>query len=165
VRTTILVVACLALGFGCDDSRGGQVLESSSKAPAELDSLWAGLKRAMVAGDTAALARLYADSAYFSETGTPTLRGKGAILAATAEVFACCEYIDSHLDVEITEVIGDRALQFGTYRDVIRPHGQSELVMYGRVDAMLERHTDGRWLIRRVTVIRDSMLPVPPDEE
>ncbi|HEX6260159.1 MAG TPA: DUF4440 domain-containing protein [Woeseiaceae bacterium] len=158
----MLIGACLALGFACGDSRERPVLEDPSTARAELDSLWAGLKRAMISGDTAALTLLYSDSAYFSETGSPTLRGKGAILAATADVFACCEYVESDLDVEITDVIGDRALQFGTYRDVIRPHGQPALAIYGRVDAMLERNTDGRWLIRRLTVIRDSMVAVPP---
>ena len=123
---------------------------------AQLDTLWLSLAAAMTAADTAAVADFYTDSAYFAETGMPTARGRSAIVAATAGVFACCRYLESRQQIELLELVGNRALQFGTYRDVIEPIGQAPLAFFGRFDAVLERDTANRWRISRLVVIRDS---------
>lgn len=164
MRTSSLILSVVAVAYACAPAGDTVAWESPGAVRAELDSLWSGLSRAMTAADTAALARMYSDSAYFSESGSPTMRGRDAILAGTAGVFACCRYLDSRVDVEVTDILGDRAVQFGTYRDVIQPAGEPPLALYGRVDALLERHARGHWQIRRLTVIRDSMVSLPPDE-
>jgi ketosteroid isomerase-like protein len=123
--------------------------------------MWAGLTRAMIAGDTAAMAAFYTDSAIFAETGWATTRGSAAIRAGAAGVFACCRYLESQFQPEVTEISNHYALQFGTYRDVIEPAGKPPLAMHGRVSAVLERDTTGAWRISRLVVIRDSSVTLP----
>jgi ketosteroid isomerase-like protein len=150
------LVLSLALCSACNRAQEQTPAEDLSAVRSQLDSVWAGLSRAMEAGDTAGLAAFYTDSAYFAETGQPTLRGYAAIRAATAGVFACCRYLESHLRPELTELAGGRAFQFGTYRDVIQPSGQPPIAFYGRLHAVLDRDRVGAWRISRLVVIRDS---------
>jgi ketosteroid isomerase-like protein len=116
----------------------------------------------MTSGDTAAVARFYTDTAYFAETGSPTLRGRREILAATADVFACCKYVESNIQLELSEITGDRAYQFGTYRDVIEPTGQPPIIMHGRLAAVLQRDGASTWRIDRLLVVRDSSARPEP---
>ena len=146
----------LAVCSACNRAPQQAAAEDISAVRAQLDSVWAGLSRTMTAGDTAALAAFYTDSAYFAETGQPTLRGNAAIRAATARLFACCRYLESQLQPELTELAGGRAFQFATYRDVIQPSGQPPITLYGRLHAVLDRDQTGAWRISRLVVIRDS---------
>lgn len=150
------LVLVLALCSACNRAAEHATAENVSAVRAQLDSMWAGLSRTMTAGDAAALAAFYTDSATFAETGQPTLRGIAAIRAATARLFACCRYLESHLQPELTELAGGRAFQFGTYRDVIQPSGQQPINLHGRLHAVLDRDRTGAWRITRLVVIRDS---------
>src|SRR5687767_3604417 len=129
---------------------------------AQLDSVWSGLGRAMTTGDTAKLADFYSDSALFAETGSATLRGLSSIRTASAAVFACCRYLESNVQPELTEVSGGRAFQFGTYRDVIQPSGQPVLTFYGRFSAIFDRDSAETWRLTRIAIIRDSSVPPLP---
>ena len=151
----------LALCAACSRAPEPAATENVSAVRAQLDSIWAGLSRTMRAGDTAGLASFYTDSAYFAETGEPTLRGNAAIRAATARLFACCRYLESQLQPELTELAGGRAFQFASYRDVIQPSGQPPITLYGRLHAVLDRDRTGAWRISRLVVIRDSSRTNP----
>jgi ketosteroid isomerase-like protein len=150
------VVLVLALCSACNRAPEQARTVNVGAVRAQLDSMWAGLSRVMTVGDTAAVAAFYTDSAYFAETGQPTLRGKAAIRAATARLFACCRYLESRLQPELTELTGGRAFQFGIYRDVIQPAGRPPITLYGRLHAVLDRDRTGAWRISRLVVIRDS---------
>ena len=153
----VIVCATMVIASACELTPDRVVPDDPQVVRAQLDSMWARLTAAMVAGDTAALANLYTDSAYFAETGSATLRGRSAILAASASVFVCCKYLESRQQIERMEVAGNRAIQFGSYRDIIQPTGQPPLFMYGRFDAVLERDSIKGWRVSRLVVIRDSM--------
>lgn len=113
----------------------------------------------MTAGDTSKLSAFYSDTALFAETGAPTMRGFAKIRAATAGVFACCRYLESRVQPEITELSGRRAFQFGTYRDVIQPAGQPPITFHGRFSAILDLDNANGWRVTRLVVIRDSSIP------
>jgi ketosteroid isomerase-like protein len=125
----------------------------------ELDSLWSGLSRAMIGGDTAKLADFYSDTVLFAETGVPTVRGLGSLRAASEAVFRCCQYLESNVKPELTEVSGNRAFQYGTYQDVIQQMGQPRTAFFGRYSAIFDRDSGSRWRIARMTIIRDSTVP------
>jgi ketosteroid isomerase-like protein len=126
----------------------------------QLDTLWLGLSRAMTAGDTASLGDFYTDAALFAETGAPTVKGLAGLRAAAAAVFTCCRYLESTVRPELTELFGDRAFQFGTYRDVIQPTGQAApTTFYGRYSAIFDRDSFRSWRIARITIVRDSAMP------
>jgi ketosteroid isomerase-like protein len=152
------VIVFVLIASACGAAPDRVLPDDPQVVRAQLDSMWARLTAAMVAGDTASLANFYTDSAYFAETGSPTLRGRSAILAATASVFVCCKYLESRQQIERMEVAGDRAIQFGSYRDIIQPTGNPPLFMYGRFDAVLERDSIKGWRISRLVVIRDSSV-------
>ncbi len=126
---------------------------------AQLDSMWSGLAGALMAGDTAKLGEFYSDTALFAETGSPTVRGLANLRAASAAVFACCRYLESNVQPEVTDVTGSRAFQFGTYRDVLQPAGQSPIAFYGRFSAVVDRDGANSWRVTRMVVIRDSSVP------
>ena len=158
------VLAAIALLSACvadtDDAS-----PEASVVRTQLDSVWVRLERAMASADTAALTTLYTDSAVFAETGGPTIRGSVAIRAGAASVFACCKYVESRFKPELTDVSGNRAFQFGTYRDVIQPAGQAALAMHGRVSAVLERDSAGVWRISRLVAIRDSSVRLTSEKD
>ena len=150
----------LALSLGC--SRSETPVADLELAKTQLDTMWTGLSAAMMAGDTSRFPAFYSDSALFAETGSPTLVGLARIQAAAATVFACCRYLESRVRVEVTELAGRRAFQFGTYRDVIEPSGEAPITFYGRFSAILDRGSANPWQVTRMMVIRDSSVPPLP---
>lgn len=159
-NTVAAALVSLTLSLGC--ARSETSPGDLDVAQAQLDTLWSGLSAAMMAGDTSRLSAFYSDSAVFAETGTPTLTGLATIQAATANVFACCRYLESGVRPEITELSGRRAFQFGTYRDVIQPSGQTPITFYGRFSAILDRSGTNAWYVTRLMIIRDSSIPPLP---
>jgi ketosteroid isomerase-like protein len=158
-RTLAAAFASIALVVGCarDSDTSASDLDV---VRAQLDTMWSGLGAAMTAGDTAKLSAYYSDSALFAETGTPTIRGLAKIQAASAGVFACCRYLESQVRPEVTELSGRRVFQFGTYRDVIEPSGQTPIAFHGRFSAILDRDSAHAWRVTRLVVIRDSSVPL-----
>jgi ketosteroid isomerase-like protein len=121
--------------------------------------MWSRFTAALVAGDTAALAALYTDSVVFAETEARTTLGRQALIAAAGSAFASVRYLESRPSLEVTRISGDRAFQFGTYRDVVQPTGQGPLALYGRFAAVVERDSTDSWRIGSLVVIRDSIMP------
>ena len=159
-NTVAAALVSLALSLGC--TRSDTSVGDLDVAKAQLDTVWSGLSAAMMAGDTSRLPAFYSDSALFAETGSPTLVGVAKIQAAAATVFACCRYLESRVQPEITELSGGRAFQFGTYRDVIQPLGEAPVTFFGRFSAILDRSSANSWYVTRLVVIRDSSVPPLP---
>ena len=157
---TAVTIVGSVLGAACAAERQGTPAVDTSAVRAQIDTVWAGFTRAMLNADTAALARYYTDSASFAETGVPTTRGRAALVSGAAQALASMRYIESRFDPEVTELAGNRAFQFGTYRDVVQPTGQAPLEVRGRVAAVLARDTIGTWRVARLVVIRDSVRPL-----
>jgi ketosteroid isomerase-like protein len=154
VASVILTVACAA-------APERPAPADTAVVRAQIDTMWSRFTDALVAGDTAALARLYTDSVVFAETEAATARGRPALMAGAARAFASVRYLESRPRLEVTRVMGDRAFQFGTYRDVVQPAGQQPLGLHGRFAAVLERDSIARWRIGSLIVIRDSVVPMP----
>ena len=104
---------------------------------AQIDTVWTTYSKAAVAGDADAIARLYTDSAYVVESGLPTIRGSSALRSAVKEVLGGVKFLESSIRPEITEIAGDRVLQFGTYNDVLQSSGKPVEVVIGRFAAVL----------------------------
>jgi ketosteroid isomerase-like protein len=157
-QVVVAIVTSVILSVSCSRT-------SANPAPnigivrQQLDSVWSGLSRAMKAGDTTQLSAFYAEDLLFAETGASTIQGVAKLRAASTAVFACCRYLESNVYPEVTEVLGSRAFQFGTYRDVIQPTGQTPITLFGRFSAVLDRDSANAWRVARLTVIRDSAVP------
>ena len=125
----------------------------------QLDSLWTKYSAAAVAGDVEGIARLYTDSPYVVESGLPTIRGSAALRAVVKDVFAGVRIQEAIIRPEMTEIVGDRALQIGEYRDVLQPTGQPVQTVFGRFSAVLQHDSSGTWRVSRLIAVADSTKP------
>lgn len=156
-----LTVGIVLLGLACASPRQDKSQPDLSVVRVQIDSLWATYSAAAIAGDADALARLYADSAYVVESGLPTVRGNAALRSVVKEVLGGVHFLESTIRPELTELAGDRVLQFGTYRDVLRQTGQPVQVVVGRFAAVLQRDSTASWRVSRLIAVADSTVPQP----
>lgn len=126
---------------------------------AQIDSVWTKYSAAAVSGDADAIAQLYADSAYLVESGLPTIRGNAAIRSVVKEVLGGVRFLESSIRPELTEIAGDRVLQFGAYRDVLQSTGNPAEVVFGRFAAVLLRDSTSSWRLSRLIAVADSTVP------
>lgn len=153
-RSVAVVVVLLALG--CAVPAAEAPPPDLAVVRSQIDSVWARYSAAAVAGNADGIADLYVDSAYVVETGLATIRGKTALRSVAKDILAGIRIHESTIRPELTELAGDRALQFGEYRDVIQPKGQARQVVFGRFGAVLQRDTSGSWRVSRLMAVADS---------
>lgn len=154
-----LTISLVWFALACAAPRKESTPPDLAVVRAELDSLWARYSTAAVAGDPDGIARLYADSAYLVESGLPTVRGNVALRSIVQEVLGGLRFLESSVRPELTELAGDRVLQFGTYRDVLQPTGQSAHVVVGRFAAVFQRDSTAAWRVSRLIAVADSTVP------
>jgi ketosteroid isomerase-like protein len=146
------------LALACAAPRPEPAAPDHAIIVAQIDSLWTRYKAAAVAEDVDALARIYTDSAYLVELGLPTTRGNAAIHSLVKEVLAGVRILESDIRPELTEVLGDRVLQIGEYRDVLQPTGQPVQAAFGRFAAVLRQDSVGSWRVDRLIAFPDSTV-------
>ena len=152
------------LGLACVSPGRESPPPDLSVIRAQLDSLWMKYSAAAVNGDANAIAHLYADSAYVVESGLPTIRGNAALRSVVKEVLGGVRFLESSIRPELTEMAGERVLQFGAYRDVLQSTGKPAEVVVGRFAAVLVRDSTSSWRVSRLIAVADSTVPqrVPP---
>lgn len=155
-----VAVGLLLLGVACSSQQQKSPALDLTVVRAQLDTLWAAYGAAVIAGDGDAIARLYTDSAYLVESGLPTVRGKAALRTVVTDVLKGVRFLESSVSPELTELAGDRALQFGTYRDVLQPTGQPAQLVVGRFAAVFQRDSTF-WRVSRLVAVADSTVPRP----
>lgn len=153
-----VTVGIVLVGLSCAAPRPDATPPDTSLVRIQLDSLWAQYSAAIVAGDVDAVARLYTDSSYLVESGLPTVRGNAALRLVVKDVFAAVRFHESSIRPELTELVGDRALQFGEYRDVLQSTGQPTQVAFGRFSAVLQKDSVGTWRVSRLIGVADSTV-------
>lgn len=153
-----LVIGIAVLGLACAAPRSESPMPDVSTIHTQVDSLWARYKVAALAGDVDALARIYTDSAYLVELGLPTTRGNAAIHSLVKEILAGVRILESDIRPELTEVLGDRVLQVGEYRDVLQPTDQRVQTAFGRFAAVLRQDDVGTWRVDRLIAFPDSTV-------
>lgn len=155
-----LPVSIVLLALACGTPRPERPDPASVRA--SLDSLWTRYSAFAVAGDAEAIAQLYADSAYVAELGLPTMRGRSGVREVAKEVLGSLRILESSIRPELTDITGDRVVQFGTYRDVLQSAGQPAQVAAGRFAAVVDRDSAGAWRVSRLIAFPDSTVPQTP---
>lgn len=156
------LVGVVLLGLACAAPEPAPSAPDLATIQPQVDSLWVRYKAAALAGDATALAQLYTDDAELVELGLPTTRGSAAIQSLVAGILAGLRILDSEVRPELTELLGDRVLQMGQYRDVIQAAGQPVQVAYGRFAAVLRQDAAGAWRVDRLVAFPDSMVAQAP---
>src|SRR5215470_562079 len=98
-----------------------------------------------LANDADAMMSQWTDDVVLLQPGAPVMRGRTAIAEAFRSV-ARPQILDYVLDIREVTLLGDHALQWGTYRYSMRPHSGGETVQIaGKIMRMLQRQQDGTW--------------------
>jgi ketosteroid isomerase-like protein len=120
---------------------------------AAIERLHAADVRAVLAGDTAALMSLWTDDIVALPPGGPITVGRARnaeSLRRSMEQSRDLEPLEYVLDFASVELLGDHALEWGTYRGRARPRAGGAAVSYGgKVMRLLRRQPDGSWLVAR----------------
>jgi uncharacterized protein (TIGR02246 family) len=108
--------------------------------------------QAALAGDTAMMMSQWTDDIVLLPPAGPIVRGRSAsaeVLLGAASAFEVVEWV---FDVQEVKVLGDHAVQWGTYHGSLRPRAGGEAVRSsGKLMRILQRQSDGSWKMYRTT--------------
>jgi uncharacterized protein (TIGR02246 family) len=108
-------------------------------------------------GDAAALAAMYDTGAVVLAPNAPPMRGRQNIEAlwagARQQGFRTLDLVPNSV-----EVIGNHAIELGSYTMVIQPPGQAEITDRGKYMVLWKRQPDGSWKLYR-DMFNTSMPP------
>ena len=86
----------------------------------------------------------------------PIMRGRSAIAEASRGVENTVEILEYVLDIQEVKVLGDHAIQWGTYASLVRPRAGGEPVRAGgKLMRILQRQPDGTWKMHRTMLTTD----------
>jgi ketosteroid isomerase-like protein len=151
----VVIVASVAFGpVACVGSRSGAARQVAAAADlAAIDRLHQADMRAVIASDTATLMSLWTDDIVALPPGRGAVVGRAANAAslrtsmAQSVAFVPLEYV---LDFQQVELVGDHAIEWGTYRGSVRPReGGSPITYRGNVLRVLRRMPNGSWRVAR----------------
>ena len=88
------------------------------------------------------------------------MRGRSAIAEAFRGVENLVEILGAGFEIQEVKVLGDRAFQWGTYQQRLRPRAGGEAVRTsGKLMRILQRQPDGSWKIYRTIATVDPPTP------
>jgi len=99
-------------------------------------------------GDAAALAAMYDTAGVVLAPNAPPMRGRQNIEALWAGARQQ-GFKTLNLQVNSVELIGDHAIELGSYTLVVQPPGQAEMTDRGKYVAVWKRQGDGAWKVYR----------------
>ena len=102
-----------------------------------------------LANDAAMMMSQWTDDFVLLPPAGPIMRGRSVIAEAFRGVESP-EIVEYVLDIQEVEVLGDHAVQWGTYRYGVRPRAGGEVVHTGgKLMRILQRQPDGSWKMHR----------------
>jgi ketosteroid isomerase-like protein len=106
---------------------------------------------AVLASDTDAIMSQWSDEFVVLPPAGPIVRGRAAnaeIVKKGVEQLRAVQPLEFVADFEEIKVLGDYALEWGTYRGTSRPRAGGDAVSYsGKLMHILQRQPDGSWKI------------------
>lgn len=161
-----LLAAVLLTGgagaWGCAPASARTAVAAGQRARdlAAIERLHEADMRAVVAGDTATLMRLWTDDIVALPPGRPAAVGRAVnaqALRRDMERSAALEPIEYVLDFAAVEILGDHAVEWGTYRGRVRSRESGAIAAYGgKVMRVLRREADGSWRVARTMFTADA---------
>jgi uncharacterized protein (TIGR02246 family) len=104
---------------------------------------------AIVANDPAAMVGNYADNAIVMQPGMAAMRGPAAIVDGFKQLSASMTVTAFDFNTEDVMVVGDMAVETGTYTMSITPKGGKPMDDKGKYLTVWKRQADGSWKIER----------------
>jgi uncharacterized protein (TIGR02246 family) len=144
IVSSFLVCACAAQ----QSSSSSATPRGAGRVRAQIEQATARFTETFNRGDDAALAAMYDTGAVVLAPNAPPMRGRQNIEAfwtgARQQGFRTLNLV-----VNTVEVIGDHAIEMGSYTIVIQPQGQAETTDRGKYMVLWKRQSDGSWKLYR----------------
>jgi uncharacterized protein (TIGR02246 family) len=152
-RAWIVLPSLLVLGCYASD-RGDSVAQAGAPADraavqAAIDAQLAKFRDAMIKGDTAGMASIYTEDAIVMPASMPMVRGRAAMNAMNAGMFATMSVTDMKFATTDLILTGDYAIETGTYQMTFKPQNAPQLVDDGKYVSIWQKQADGSWLMIR----------------
>jgi uncharacterized protein (TIGR02246 family) len=112
-----------------------------------------------LANDAPSMMSQWTDDFVLLPAAGPIMRGRNVIAEAFRGVESP-EIVEYVLDIQEVKVLGDHALQWGTYHYSVRPRAGGETVRTsGKLMRILQRQPDGAWKMYRSIATVDVPMP------
>ena len=145
----------LTLAASC----GTETLETSvqaAKVKTSLDTLWTRYADAADRRDRAAFGQLFFQDAVLVFSNAPTVRGKPAVEEFLVSLYSGVDMTALRIAPDDLRASGPLAMQSGTYEEDYTESGK-EKTEAGRFEMVVEQEGSRGWLVRRLTVLADSI--------
>ncbi len=163
-RALMITATVLSAAGGC---RGRSTPVDAARKAVQADAergialVWQAYQAAGPAADVPAFLAITTEDVALSSPGMPTVRGQAGLRAFLEEGFKAAHYSEVSIFPDAPMIIGDRATQFGTYRETYTTSsGKRAIRDYGQFAAELRRGADGKWRIARQLAAKDSSAKV-----
>ena len=156
-----LALATLVLAGAC--ARQSAPGNATAAAERDISAMWSGYRAAGEASDVAGFLAITTEDVALSSPGTPTVRGQAGLRTFMVDAFKAVHYSKVSLTLGEAIIVGDRASQFGTYRETYSAlSGGPATTNFGQFGALLRRGADGKWRIAQQIAAQDSSITVRP---
>jgi uncharacterized protein (TIGR02246 family) len=147
-RSLVIVASLLLCACAAQQSSTSTNPRAAAAVRAAIEQANARFTEAFNRGDAAALAAMYDTGAVVLAPNAPPMRGRQNIEALWAggrqQGFRTLNLV-----VNSVEVIGNHAIELGSYTLVIQPAGQGEMTDRGKYMVLWKRQSDGSWKLYR----------------
>jgi uncharacterized protein (TIGR02246 family) len=147
-RSTLSAVAACVVVCGCAARQGSMSPRNAGEVRRQIEQATARFTETFNRGDAAALAAMYDTAAVVLAPNAPPMRGRQNIEALWAGARQQ-GFKTLNLVVNSVELIGDHAIELGSYTLVIQPPGQAETTDRGKYIVVWRRQADGTWKLYR----------------
>ncbi len=155
----VVVLATIVGLSGCATPRTSKAPSPRATAEArqQIEQAVARFVETFNRGDAAALAAMYDTAGVVLAPNAPPMRGRQNIEALWAGARQQ-GFKTLNLEVNSVELIGDHAIELGSYTLVVQPPGQGETTDRGKYIVIWKRQADGTWKLYR-DAFNTSMPP------
>jgi ketosteroid isomerase-like protein len=163
-RSALWRVSLLAVLTACGPRAASEPASAPAVDTAAVQSAVAGFwprwAAAAIAGDTAAMGNLLADSVRIDAKGFPPILGRAGWVTTFATMLKTSRVESETITTEQTAVVSDELVyQTGDYVETVTTGGTSR-TDYGRFAAALGKFPDGQWRLTYIMAFPDSTVPV-----
>jgi ketosteroid isomerase-like protein len=156
MRLFVALLAVAVLAAACNTSREYDQTVQAAEVKATLDTLWTQYADGADRRDSLLLGSLFFDDATVVYSSAPTLTGKPAIQQFLYTLYTGIDLTRMRVVPEDLRVDGALAAQSGVIQEDY-VEGTVPKTQVGRFTLIVEKGSEGRWMIRRLVAIADSI--------
>jgi len=156
----ILAIALAACAPKAAEQAAAPMAVDTAAVQAAVAGFWPRWIAAAVAGDTATMAGLLADSVRIDSKGLPPVLGRVGWMTIFETMLKTMKVESETITPEQTSVVdNDLAYQTGDFMETTTTAGKTQ-TEYGRYAAAIRKGSDGQWRLNYIMAFADSTVPV-----